>query len=79
MILADVNIHFTSIRDFVPTPELDLFKAFHIDLVHGWVVDPAIRDCESWVLRGGGRWEGGGMSVLAQTEDCGTFFFLDER
>lgn len=54
MILADVNIHFTSIRDFVPTPELDLFKAFHIDLVHGWVVDPAIRDCESWVPRGGG-------------------------
>ncbi|ORX52782.1 DUF544-domain-containing protein [Hesseltinella vesiculosa] len=36
----DMNVQFTSIRDFEPTAELALFDLFKVDLVHGWMVDP---------------------------------------
>ncbi|KAI9013779.1 hypothetical protein CLU79DRAFT_768696 [Phycomyces nitens] len=36
----DVNIGFSSIRDFEPTEELAMFDLFGVDLVHGWVADP---------------------------------------
>lgn len=36
----DVNILFDTIHGFEPTPELALFELFHVDLVHGWIVDP---------------------------------------
>ncbi|ORY92070.1 hypothetical protein BCR43DRAFT_518075 [Syncephalastrum racemosum] len=36
----DVNVRFSSIRDFEPTAELAMFDLFHVDLVHGWIADP---------------------------------------
>ncbi|KAL0097693.1 hypothetical protein J3Q64DRAFT_1714787 [Phycomyces blakesleeanus] len=36
----DVNIGFSSIRDFEPTEELAMFDLFDVDLIHGWVADP---------------------------------------
>lgn len=42
----DVNVHFNSIHGFEPTAELSVFDVFHVDLVHGWVVDP--QDEETW-------------------------------
>ncbi|KAG2171827.1 hypothetical protein INT43_008207, partial [Umbelopsis isabellina] len=36
----DINVYFNSIYGFEPTKELALFDLFHVDLVHGWVVDP---------------------------------------
>ncbi|CDH56288.1 fam63a protein [Lichtheimia corymbifera JMRC:FSU:9682] len=36
----DVNVRFSSIRDFEPTAELAMFDLFDVDLFHGWVVDP---------------------------------------
>lgn len=37
---TDINVYFNSIYGFEPTAELALFDLFHVDLVHGWVVDP---------------------------------------
>ncbi|KAI7883548.1 DUF544-domain-containing protein [Lichtheimia hyalospora FSU 10163] len=36
----DVNVRFSSIRNFEPTAELAMFDLFDVDLFHGWVVDP---------------------------------------
>ncbi|KAJ1954989.1 hypothetical protein GGI12_005667, partial [Dipsacomyces acuminosporus] len=36
----DVDLQFSHIYDFALTPATQLFKAFNVDLVHGWVVDP---------------------------------------
>ncbi|KAI8967714.1 hypothetical protein BDF20DRAFT_917319 [Mycotypha africana] len=45
----DVNIQFShSIRGFEPTAELAMFDLFHVDLVHGWLVDPDIQDKETY-------------------------------
>lgn len=35
----DVNVKFTGINDFELTPQLLLFDAFHVRLVHGWIPD----------------------------------------
>ncbi|CAI2187823.1 10137_t:CDS:2 [Funneliformis geosporum] len=40
----DVNVRFNSIHGFEPTAELSVFDVFHVDLVHGWVVDPQEED-----------------------------------
>ncbi|CAG8653434.1 16160_t:CDS:2 [Funneliformis caledonium] len=42
----DVNVRFNSIHGFEPTAELSVFDVFHVDLVHGWVVDP--QDEDTW-------------------------------
>ncbi|KAJ2082626.1 hypothetical protein H4R24_001456 [Coemansia sp. RSA 988] len=36
----DVDLQFSHIYDFAATPPVKLFRAFGVDLVHGWVVDP---------------------------------------
>ncbi|KAJ2451352.1 hypothetical protein GGF42_004278 [Coemansia sp. RSA 2424] len=36
----DVDLQFSHIYDFATTPASLLFRAFGVDLVHGWVVDP---------------------------------------
>ena len=36
----DVNVKFTSVSDFEYTRELNIFDMFHINLYHGWLVDP---------------------------------------
>ncbi|KAI8994762.1 hypothetical protein BDB01DRAFT_846767 [Pilobolus umbonatus] len=36
----DVNVRFDSIHGFEATEELAMFDLFHVDLVHGWIVDP---------------------------------------
>ncbi|KAJ1823983.1 hypothetical protein LPJ60_001126 [Coemansia sp. RSA 2675] len=36
----DVDLQFSHIYDFAVTPAFMLFRAFGVDLVHGWVVDP---------------------------------------
>ncbi|ORX95011.1 DUF544-domain-containing protein [Basidiobolus meristosporus CBS 931.73] len=36
----DVNVRFDSIRGFESTPELSMFEAFKVDLIHGWIADP---------------------------------------
>ncbi|KAJ2810099.1 hypothetical protein H4S07_002865 [Coemansia furcata] len=36
----DVDLQFAHIYDFAATPASLLFRAFGVDLVHGWVVDP---------------------------------------
>ncbi|KAJ1937916.1 hypothetical protein FBU59_004609 [Linderina macrospora] len=36
----DVDLQFSHIYDFASSPATQLFKAFNVDLVHGWVVDP---------------------------------------
>ncbi|KAK9703472.1 hypothetical protein K7432_010713 [Basidiobolus ranarum] len=36
----DVNVRFDNIRGFENTPELSMFEAFKVDLIHGWIVDP---------------------------------------
>jgi hypothetical protein len=41
---SDINVYFNSIYGFEPTKELALFDLFHVDLVHGWVVDPEVND-----------------------------------
>ncbi|KAJ2616903.1 hypothetical protein H4S08_000575 [Coemansia sp. RSA 1365] len=42
----DVDLQFSHIYDFAATPPVQLFRAFGVDLVHGWVVDP---DSESQI------------------------------
>src|SRR6266542_5174156 len=42
----DVNVRFNSIHGFESTAELSVFDVFHVDLVHGWVVDP--QDENTW-------------------------------
>lgn len=42
IIVSDVNVRFSSIRDFEPTAELAMFDLFDVDLFHGWVVDPQV-------------------------------------
>ncbi|SAM00203.1 hypothetical protein [Absidia glauca] len=51
----DVNVGFSSIRDFEPTEELALFDLFDVDLVHGWIIDPqdeegsrVVNQCKSY-------------------------------
>jgi hypothetical protein len=39
-----VNIKFKDIKNFEYTPELIIFDLLGIDLVHGWIVDPAQRE-----------------------------------
>ncbi|KAJ2490347.1 hypothetical protein IWW37_003232 [Coemansia sp. RSA 2050] len=39
----DVDLQFSHIYDFAVTPAFMLFRAFGVDLVHGWVVDPESR------------------------------------
>jgi hypothetical protein len=36
----DVNVKFSSCRDFEYTRELDIFDIFNISLYHGWLIDP---------------------------------------
>ncbi|KAJ1950274.1 hypothetical protein EC988_004449, partial [Linderina pennispora] len=36
----DVDLQFSHVYDFAASPATQLFKAFNVDLVHGWVVDP---------------------------------------
>jgi hypothetical protein len=47
----DVNVRFNSIHGFEPTAELSVFDVFHVDLVHGWVVDPQDEDTWNVVVR----------------------------
>ncbi|KAI8365203.1 uncharacterized protein BYT42DRAFT_589150 [Radiomyces spectabilis] len=42
----DVNVRFSSTRDFEPTAELAMFDLFDVDLVHGWIADP--QDAETY-------------------------------
>ncbi|PIA16211.1 DUF544-domain-containing protein [Coemansia reversa NRRL 1564] len=42
----DVDLQFSHIYGFAATPPVQLFRAFGVDLVHGWVVDP---DSESHI------------------------------
>ncbi|RIA87987.1 hypothetical protein C1645_776099 [Glomus cerebriforme] len=46
----DVNVRFNSIHGFESTAELSVFDVFHVDLVHGWVVDPQDEDTWSVVV-----------------------------
>lgn len=40
----DVNVKFDSIHGFEPTKELAMFDLFNVDLVHGWIADPQVRE-----------------------------------
>lgn len=40
----DVNVQFGSIHGFESTAELAMFDLFNVDLVHGWIADPQVRD-----------------------------------
>lgn len=45
-----VDVCFSGTTDFVSSPELDVFKRFHIRVVHGWLPDPhedLVVDCIS--------------------------------
>ncbi len=42
----DVDVRFDHIRSFEPTPDMCLFDAFDVRLVHGWTVDP--QDTETY-------------------------------
>ncbi|CAM0136981.1 unnamed protein product [Umbelopsis sp. WA50703] len=46
----DINVYFNSIYGFEPTKELALFDLFHVDLVHGWVVDPEDNETQRVVV-----------------------------
>ena len=43
----DVNVVFSSVTAFEFTPEIALFDAFGIELVHGWVYDPAVENLKA--------------------------------
>ncbi|KAJ2745450.1 hypothetical protein GGI20_002157 [Coemansia sp. BCRC 34301] len=69
----DVDLQFSHIYDFGVTPASLLFRAFAVDLVHGWVVDPKeeqevaailLRDCRN-------SYEGAVEFIFAADVLCG--------
>ncbi|KAJ2851433.1 hypothetical protein IWW36_001072 [Coemansia brasiliensis] len=70
----DVDLQFAHIYDFAESPPLQLFRAFGVDLVHGWVVDvdrePQVADVLLHECRN--SYEGAVEFVLAADEaSCG--------
>ncbi|KAJ2653471.1 hypothetical protein IWW40_000525 [Coemansia sp. RSA 1250] len=69
----DVDLQFAHIYDFAESPPLQLFRAFGVDLVHGWVVDvdrePQVADVLLNECRN--SYEGAVEFVLAADEASG--------
>eukprot|EP00127_Corallochytrium_limacisporum_P006414 Clim_evm4s227 gene=Clim_evmTU4s227 len=40
----DVNVHFDGVRKFEYTPQLAIFDIMNVNLYHGWVVDPNMKE-----------------------------------
>ncbi|KAJ2710880.1 hypothetical protein H4R19_003524 [Coemansia spiralis] len=65
----DVDLRFSHVRDFAPTPAARVFAAFGIPLVHGWVVDPLTEPAVARALAAcGNSYEGAVEFVLAADE-----------
>ncbi|KAJ2795476.1 hypothetical protein H4R21_005095 [Coemansia helicoidea] len=65
----DVDLRFSHVRGFAPTPGARLFAAFGVPLVHGWVVDPQADPAVARALAGcGDSYEGAVEYVLAADE-----------